>query len=118
MTSLLHAIIDFLVPHAEAADPGVWGIYCSAFGACGEGRTFLVDLAGRAVTMVFILIGSGCVLVVLYAAIRIVSSGIDESGHQEAKKMMTNATIGLVLAIMGWSIVSYVGRLVLLIAGF
>ncbi|MEI8230596.1 MAG: hypothetical protein WCG83_05705 [Candidatus Peregrinibacteria bacterium] len=115
--ALFSSLLSLIIPRAYAADASFWGVYCTAFGACGEGRTFLMDLAGRVATMVFMLIGGGCVLVIIYAAVRMVGSGIDDSGHTEAKKTITNAVVGLVLAIMAWSIVNYVGRLVTLIAG-
>jgi hypothetical protein len=115
--SFLSAILGFLSERALAADPSVWGIYCSTFGACGEGRGFLIDLAGRTATFVFQLVGGGAVLAVLYGSVRLVMSAGDESAKGEAKKIIQYALGGLVLAIMGWSIIFYVEKLIVGVTG-
>lgn len=113
--SILSVISGFFAQTAHAADPGVWGMYCSTFGACGGGQTFLMDLAGRTATFIFQLVGGGAVLAVLYASVKLVIGG--ESGKDEAKKIIQYALGGLVLAIMGWSIVWYVQGLIVSVVG-
>jgi len=108
--SFLHTLIGLFSERAWAADPSVWGAYCGTFGACGGGQTFLMDLAGRTATFVFQLVGGGAVLAVLYGSVRLVIGG--EGGKEEAKKIIQYALGGLILAIMGWSIVYYVEGLV------
>lgn len=116
MTHLFSAIIGiFSVEPALAADSSVWGLYCSTFGACGGGQTFLMDLAGRAATFIFQIIGGGAVLAVLYASVKLVFGG--EGAKDEAKKIIQYALGGLVLAIMGWSIIWYVQGLVVSVTG-
>ncbi|OIO54967.1 hypothetical protein AUJ46_02020 [Candidatus Peregrinibacteria bacterium CG1_02_54_53] len=111
----LSVIIGFFVQTAHAADPNVWGIYCSTFGACGGGQTFLMDLAGRTATFIFQLVGGGAVLAVLYASVKLVIGG--EAGKDEAKKIIQYALGGLILAIMGWSIITYVQQLIVGVTG-
>lgn len=113
--SFLPALIGLLVERAHAADPRVWGIYCSTFGACGGGQTFLMDLAGRTATLVFELVGGGAVLAVLYGSVKLVTGG--EGAKDEAKKIIQYALGGLILAIMGWSIIWYVQGLVVGVTG-
>ncbi|MDD5103734.1 MAG: hypothetical protein PHX93_05020 [Candidatus Peribacteraceae bacterium] len=115
MTHLLSTIFGFFSPTAHAADSGVWGMYCSTFGACGGGQTFLMDLAGRAATFIFQLVGGGAVLAVLYGSVRLVTGG--EAAKDEAKKIIEYALGGLVLAIMGWSIITYVSQLIIGVTG-
>jgi len=115
VTDILSAILGIFSEHALAADPGVWGIYCSTFGACGEGQGFLMDLAGRTATFIFQLVGGGAVLAVLYASVKLVIGG--EGAKDEAKKIIQYALGGLVLAIMGWSIIMYVRGLIVGITG-
>ena len=102
MILLLSILFGLFAPTAHAADPNVWGIYCSTFGACGGGQTFLMDLAGRTATFVFQIVGGTVVLAVLYASVKLVVGG--EGAKDEAKKIIQYALGGLVLAIMGWSI--------------
>lgn len=115
MTNLLSILLGFFSETAEAADPSVWGIYCNTFGACGGGQTFLMDLAGRTATFIFQLVGGGAVLAVLYASVKLVSGG--EGAKEEAKKIIQYAISGLVLAIMGWSIIGYVRGLIVGVTG-
>lgn len=115
MTHLFSALFGLFVSTAFAADPGVWGAYCSTFGACGGGQTFLIDLAGRTATFVFQLVGGGAVLAVLYAAVKLVVGG--EGAKDEAKKIVQYALGGLILAIMGWSIIIYVEKLIVGVTG-
>ena len=103
---LLTFLIGLVTDRASAADPNVWGIYCNTFGACGGGKTFLMDLAGRTATFIFQLVGGGAVLSVLYGSVRLVFGG--EGAKDEAKKIIQYALGGLVLAIMAWSIVWYI----------
>ena len=115
MTHLLTILIGFFAEKALAADPGVWGAYCSTFGACGGGQTFLMDLAGRTATFVFQLVGGGAVLAVLYGSVKLITGG--EGAKDEAKKIIEYALGGLVLAIMGWSIITYVSQLIIGVTG-
>lgn len=113
--ALLSALIGLLAERAYAADPRIWGVYCTTFGACGGGQTFLMDLAGRTVTFVFELVGGGAVLAVLYASVKLVTGG--EGAKDEAKKIIQYALGGLILAIMGWSIIWYVQGLIVGVTG-
>lgn len=114
--SFLSIILGFLSEKALAADSRVWGIYCSTFGSyCGEGKTFLLDLAARAATMIFQLVGGGAVLAVLYGSVRLIMGG--EGAKEEAKKTIQYALGGLILAIMGWSIVYYVETIIRMVPG-
>ena len=112
---ILSAIVGLFSETALAADPGVWGLYCSTFGACGGGQTFLMDLAGRTATFIFQLVGGGAVLAVLYASVKLITGG--EGAKDEAKKIIQYALGGLILAIMGWSIITYVGQLIIGVTG-
>lgn len=113
--SLLSIIFGLLSEKALAADAGVWGIYCSPFGACGAGKAFILELAARAATMIFQLVGGGAVLAVLYGSIRLIMGG--EGGKEEAKKIIQYALGGLVLAIMGWAIIYYLEGIIRSVPG-
>ncbi|MDO8468431.1 MAG: hypothetical protein Q7S29_01600 [Candidatus Peribacter sp.] len=115
MTHLFEILLGLFSQPALAADLGVWGAYCSTFGACGGGQTFLMDLAGRTATFIFQLVGGGAVLAVLYASVKLVTGG--EAAKDEAKKIIEYALGGLVLAIMGWSVITYVGQLIIGVTG-
>ncbi|MDD5623128.1 MAG: hypothetical protein PHI23_00240 [Candidatus Peribacteraceae bacterium] len=111
MHTLLSVIGTFLVEQAHAANSAFWGDYCSAFGTyCGDGRYFIIHLSDRIATMIFGVIGGGSVAAVIYAGVKLTISG--EQGKEEAKKIVTYALAGLVLAIMGSAIVRYVESLV------
>lgn len=115
MTHILSILIGLFSEPALAADSNVWGIYCNTFGACGGGQTFLMDLAGRTATFIFQLVGGGAVLAVLYASVKLVTGG--EAAKDEAKKIIQYALGGLVLAIMGWAIITYVSQLIIGVTG-
>ncbi|MDD5041541.1 MAG: hypothetical protein PHX87_04290 [Candidatus Peribacteraceae bacterium] len=115
MTHFLSVLIGLIAEPALAADPGVWGMYCNTFGACGGGQTFLLDLAGRTATFIFQLVGGGAVLAVLYGSVKLIFGG--EAAKDEAKKIIEYALGGLVLAIMGWSIIYYVEGLLVSVTG-
>lgn len=114
MTHLLSILLGFFSERAYAASP-YWNAYCTTFGACGGGQTFLMDLAGRTATFVFQLVGGGAVLAVLYASVKLIIGG--EGAKDEAKKIIQYALGGLVLAIMGWAIITYVGKLIIGVTG-
>jgi hypothetical protein len=112
----LSSLIGLLIERASAAE-AVWEIYCSPFGACGDGRGFLIDLAGRTAMVIFSIVGGGAVLAVLWATNVLVFSGGDDSKREEAKKIITAALFGLMFAIMGSALVVFVSNFVKGFAG-
>ena len=112
---ILLFLLGFLPQRAFAAIsvPQAFQQYCSALGSyCGSGRGFLIQLAERVETLVTEVIGGLAVVAFLYGAVRMVFSGIDESGREQGKTIMKVAATGLVLAILAHTIVQFVADFV------
>jgi|GEM_PF-1263589 hypothetical protein len=87
-----------------------YGYYCSALGTyCGDGQLFIIHLADRtAAVLVVPVVGGIAVAAVIWAAIKMISSGGDDSGKEDAKKIILGAVIGIVLAVTGSAVVHWV----------
>ena len=118
MTVLLSAISGLLVAKAFAASP-YFGLYCEALGTyCGDGQAFLIHVAVRTADVLVIpVVGGIAVIAVLWASIRMISSHGDDTGKEDAKKIIIGAITGIVLAVTGVAIVHWICEVVQLGTG-
>ena len=80
--------------------------------ACGSGQEFVHEFAFRAGTLIFMLIGGVSVIAIMWAAIGMSLSVIDEQEREKAKNSIKYAFMGLMFAIMGGAIVQMVAGIV------
>jgi len=107
-----------LIPLAEAlglADitnpgaPGLWTVPCTILPYCGAGATGIEIMTGIFAKAVLWIIGSAAVLIILYAAARMITSaGNDEIARNAYKKTILYALLGLLFAVLASTIVNYV----------
>ena len=114
----LSTLIGSLIESAHAASP-YFSVYCDALGTyCGDGAAFVIHVAARTANVIVIpVIGGIAVIAVMWASIRMMSSFGDDQGKEEAKKIIIGALVGIVLAVVGVSIVSWVCRVVQVATG-
>lgn len=122
----LSSFVGSLVPVARAAAieklfgqgaglAEMWASICSTLGFCNLGQAAPVYFYARIVEFLFLMTGGVAVIMVIYAGIKMQLSQGDESGLEEAKKVLMYALGGVVLSIAGYGIVRYI--YVLLVAG-
>lgn len=104
---LLFILKGLLVQTAYAASP-YFSVYCNALGTyCGDGQTFIIHLATRTINVLVIpVVGGIAVIAVLWASIKMVAGMGDDSGKEDAKKIIIGAVIGIVLTVTGVAIVN------------
>ena len=83
---------------------------------CGSGRTFLAALALRAGQFFAVLIAGAAILAIIYGSVRLITSAGNDQGKEEAKKVITTAIIGLLLALAAESIFTFIGTVMGLIS--
>ena len=88
---------NVLIKYCETLHPG-----------CGAGSEFLSQLAERIATIVFEIVGGVSVIMILWGAIRIVSSGGSDEGRTQGKSIIIAALVGIFFAVTGWAIVEFV----------
>jgi hypothetical protein len=116
MHFLLFALSAF-IPHAHAFDvnqigsgPGIgqmWGTITALF-PYKSGGLVPNQIMGRVQTILVAIIGSAATVGLGYAALSLVSGGINEEGISKAKTIAKNVIFGLILAILADGIVNYV----------
>lgn len=91
--------------------------YCDPFAMWGvTGVEIITNIIAK--TVLFF-VGSGAILIILYAAARMVTSaGNDEVARNAAKKTILYALLGLLFAILASAIVNYVFGLVSYMASY
>lgn len=122
--SFLHSIIDYLVPAAHAVvlnnagtwspnggfNQGVismWTTICSTLPFCNVGANAPVFFLAKVIRFIFLAIGGVAVCVIIYAGITLVTSQGSDEVWTEAKKIISYALGGIVLAILGNAVVTY-----------
>ena|SRR3989344_8944496 len=91
----------------------MWTQACTVLAFCTEGGAEGVLIIVRRVTgAILSTIGVGAVVIILYAAVRIISSAGNEEVLSKAKKVIFYALLGLLFAVLASTIVSYVFNLV------
>ncbi len=115
MMNLFSTILGALTTTAHAAQLDSWGTQNSGVQQMwAKVRETLYTreepvqaLLGATISFIFPLIGVAAVIIIIYAGIRIVSSQGKEDVVSEAKNMIFYASIGVILSIMGSTIVAY-----------
>ena len=87
---------------------GMWIDVCTILPYCGQGATGVALVTGIIIQTVLWLIGSAAVLIILYAAVRIVASGGNDEMLSKGKKMIFYAVLGLLFAVLTSAIVNFV----------
>lgn len=90
-----------------ASNPGVAGMWQKIRGTLYTQQDPVAALTGATVNFVFPLIGSAAVLLVIYAAIKIIASQGKEDAISDAKKIIMDALIGVILGLLATSVVLF-----------
>lgn len=115
LTILHHLLIP--VAHAVTLDTagsadvhifGMWQSICSTLPFCYVGLDAPRLFACKIARFIFGSISGVGVCVVIYAALRIVFAQGEESGIDEAKKMIFYAAVGIALSMMAFAIVPFI----------
>jgi hypothetical protein len=68
----------------------------------------VVSLANNVISWLVLILGTVAAIVIIYAGIKLVTSGGNQRAMEDAKSMMTNVIIGYVIVLAGWLIIDYV----------
>jgi len=102
----------------EKASANPFSNYCTILhSGCGSGEGFLADLSIAALEFFAILIAGAAVIAIIYGAIRLTTSAGNDQGKEEAKKIITTAIIGLLLALGAEAIILFIPTVIGLIGG-
>ena len=121
---LLHILIGLFAPAVHAvvlnnagtwspnggANQGIismWATICQTLPFCNLGANAPAFFLAKVVRFIFFTIGGVAVCVIIYAGIVLVMSEGSEESWSEAKKIIIYALGGIILAIMGSAIVTY-----------
>lgn len=97
---------------AGFANP-IWADICTMLPYCGQGVQGVQITTNIVSNVIMWTIGPAAMLVILYAAIRIITSGgNDETVRKSMKEIILYALLGLILAILADTIISYIYNLV------
>lgn len=113
-----------LVPSAHAgslvtagqgngAVAAMWGQICTILPYCSVGALAPKLIATKLAEFLLSLTTVIGVCVIIYAGIRIILGGLDESGLSEAKRAIMYALLGIVLSILAMVIIAYVQQVVI-----
>ena len=114
MHSLLPLLLGIPLKAVAAAEQlgsgpgiaGMWKTICDTLPFCGGGRFTFVVAACKIVTFIWGTIGAAAVCFIIYGGIKlIVSQG---ESVDSAKKIITHAAIGLVLALLSGAAIALV----------
>lgn len=120
-------LIGFLFPAIAYADGlaqvgagtanAVWAQVCTMLPYCGGGFDGVKVITTIVSNVILWMIGPAAVIIILYASIRLVTSGgNDETVRKSLKEIILYALLGLILAILADTIVKYVYNLIARIA--
>lgn len=87
---------------------GMWDDVCTILPYCKKGDMGVGIVTGIIIKTVLWIIGSGAVLMILYAAVRIVASGGNDEMITKGKKVIFYAALGLLFAVAASVIVNFV----------
>jgi len=97
----------------EKAHANAFDVYCEKLHPdCTAGSAFAVTLAGRIGNFFAIVIAGAAVIAIVYGAIKLIASGGNDQGKEDAKKIIIAALVGLVLAIAAEAIITFIGAFV------
>jgi hypothetical protein len=90
-----------------------WAQACTILPYCGMGANGIVIITGIVINTILWLVGSAAVIVILYAAIRMITSaGNDETVRKAWKETILYAALGLIATVLADAIINYVFSLV------
>lgn len=89
---------------------------CRGFLKCGSGTDVVTDMIGNIIAVVVLFIGALAVVMVIYGALRWVTSR-GEEGKEAGKKAMLYAALGLVFALLTGAILEFITDYLYLIGG-
>jgi hypothetical protein len=104
-----HAILNTVGSGGAGVDD-MWTTICNTFPAafCNLGANAPEYIAGIVVDFVFaVIVGIG-VLVIIFAGLRLIFAAGNEEATADAKKIITYALLGIVLALMAEAIKTFV----------
>lgn len=116
--NILSLFFNGIVEQAQAASP-YFAVYCNALGTyCGDGRAYIIHIAVRTTNVIVIpVVGGIAVIAILWASIKMITSFGDDSGKEDAKKIIIGAVVGIVLTITGVALVNWFCHVVELATG-
>lgn len=108
---LAFLIISFALPHLALAQTQDYGLGAvRSWGIFGEANIFV--FIGRLIQVFFGILGVVAVIIIMYAGFIWMTASGDPNKVATAKKILTNAIIGLIIIFMAFAIVTFViGRL-------
>ena len=118
--SLLSAIVDWLVPTAHAVTletagfwngsgiSSMWVQICTTLPFCTIGAQAPAFVAAKIINGVFAVMTGVAVCVIIYAGIKMAIAQGEDDAVSDAKKILTYAISGLILALLGSAITTYV----------
>ena len=96
------------VGSANAGVSAMWAAICQVMPFCGlSAATAPGFFAGRVISIVQSLITVTAIIMIIYASIQLSTSQTDESKVGEAKKIIIYALAGIVLALVGGTLIRY-----------
>ena len=105
---VLAAFHHWLIDTAAAQQTPI-SDYCGQLHpGCGAGKFFIIQLANRAIDLISTVIGAAAVVMIIWGAIRIITSGGNDEGKTQGRQIIINALIGLALAVLAKVIVYFV----------
>lgn len=124
----LFSLIGLGIARAHAAaieqigsgGPGIdamWGQLKQLFPHTDLGSAGLGFILLMITNLILRFIGGLAVLVIVYGGVRMIMTVYEENAHEEAKKIVFSACIGLVLVVVTDAVVLYVMRVVQLATG-
>lgn len=80
----------------------------TAAGTALSGASDLPTLVGRVISILLGFLGIICIGLIVYAGVLYLTAGGDDKHIEKAKKLLTNAAIGLILIVAAYAIATYV----------
>lgn len=77
-------------------------------GEAGMEKTDLTTLIARLIKVVLSILGVILVVLIIYAGFKWMTAGGESKGTTEAKTILQNAIIGLIIIVAAWSITTFV----------
>ncbi|MFA7681439.1 MAG: hypothetical protein WCX61_00230 [Candidatus Peribacteraceae bacterium] len=110
---MIHTLFVIIGLGADSAYAGAFDEYCSILhSGCGSGSSFLEELFSRLGNFFAPLVAGAAVAVIIYGAIRLITSAGNDQGKEEAKKIITTALTGLILALAAEAIIIYINNFI------
>lgn len=92
---------------------GMWATICSVLPWCNLGAAAPVFFATRIANFIFLIISGVAVCCIVYGGIKMMLQQGDDTAIAEAKKIVIAAAVGLVLAMLAYTIVGYLQQTII-----